>query len=486
MGKMKPVSQWLHRLGVLATYLVIAACGNSPQPDVAPASTVVPDENFYVGNSDIFAYLDSGSGGSWVFTKVTDSDMPPTKGYLVRLNDLAPAFDTRVAECAAQNYPTDHKCSPLHPFRSKDVGVIDKIISGGLAAGTGGKVTDVSRTYDTSFDETAFNQAVDEALTNSGLDTQRRELFAALEDYSELLSDSRSALSALQTEMDATYRDTATIQLDIQPSITGLTEYFSDDIDLRSLIELIPKASKSAAHPAIEENKLLPCDARQCLQNTRNAISSLRADTDKVKAKLAKNISSGQDIYNVRCDKGSQAGYLFALSCPAEITRMGSEPVPLALSVHVLARDFDSLYPDMDIADEHLSIAIADQEVTFANLTPVYLSIEAETVYFNSQVQTSSAEISVAPGATVVRPISEFVSPAIDVESSFRNMTPDKAENTSFQFGFAANYRVAGEASDTTLHEVRTFNVACAISNRVRPGSCKETAVEDTTTSVSY
>jgi hypothetical protein len=65
-------------------------------------------------------------------------------------------------------------------------------------------------------------------------------------------------------------------------------------------------------------------------------------------------------------------------------------------------------------------------------------------------------------------------------------MTPDKAENTSFRFGFAANYRVAGEASDATLHEVRMFNVACAIRNRVKPGSCRETPVDDIKTSITY
>ena len=476
---MKPIIQWLRVLGVLATFLFVVACGNSPQQDAAPASSVMPDENFYIGKDDVYAYLDSASGGSWVFTKITDSDMPPAKGYLVRLNDLAPAFDTRVAECAAQNYPTDHKCSPSHPFRNKDVGVIGKLISGGLAAGTGGKVTDVSRTYETSFDETAFNQAVDEALTNTGLDSHRQELFAALETYAENLAVSRSTLSVLESEMNAKYQDTATVQLDIQPNITGLTEYFSNDIDLRGVIELLPRTNRSVARPAVEEKKLLPCDARLCLQNTRDAITSLRTDFENINTRLARDAASGQGIYDVRCDKTSQSGYLFTLSCPAEIKSTGSQPVPLALSLHILARDFDSLYPDMDIADEALRIAIAGQKVTFENLTPVYLSIGAQTVYFNSQVETNSSEINIAPGATVSRPISDFVSPAIDIEASFQNMTPDKAKNTSFQFGFAANYSVAGETSDTTLHELRTFNVACAIRNRVKPGSCRETGIGD-------
>ena len=486
MGKMKPVSQWPHRIGVLAACLFVAACGNSPQSNVAPESAAVPDENFYVGKSDVYAYLESGSGGSWVFTKITDSDVPPAKGYLVRLNDLAPAFDTRIAECTAQNYPTDHKCNPLHPFRSKDVGVIGKIISGGLAAGTGGKVTDVSSTYETSFDETTFNRAVDEALTNTGLDVGRRDLFTALQSYDEILTDSQSTLSALKTELDAIYRDTANVQLDIQPDITGFTEYYSNDIDFRSVVELIPGTSTSIANLAIEKKELLPCNASQCLQTVRGAIASLRADTESIETLLAKDIASRQNEYGVRCDQTTQAGYLFTLSCPAKVAREGTEPVKLPLSVHILARDFDALYPRVDVTDENLSIAIAGDKVRFTNLTPHYLSVKAQTVYYNAQVHTSSSEISVAPGATVTRPISEFVSPAIDIESSFRQMTPGKAENTSFRFGFAANYRVAGETTDSTLHELRSFNLACAIQDRVRPGSCEETAVKDTKTKRNY
>jgi len=476
---MKSASQWPHGVSVLVACLFIAACSNSPRHDVSPASGAVSSENYYVGKNDVYAYLESGSGGSWIFTRLTDSDVPPASGYLVRLNDLAPAFDTRIAECTSQNYPTNHKCSPLHPFRNKNVGVIEKMISGGISAGTGGKVTDVSRTYETSFNETAFNQAVDEALANTGLDSARRELFAALESYEESLVDSRSTLSALKNEMDAKYRDTATVQLDIQPNITGLTAYYSDDIDLGSLIELVPRASKTIAGQVIEDKKLLPCDARRCLQNARDANASLRADVENVKARLAENIASGQRVYDVRCDKTTQGGYLFTLSCPAEVARTSVDAVQLPMSLHILARDFDSLYPSMDIADENLSVTIAGADVTFTNRTAAYLSVTAQTVYYNSQVQTSSSEMSIAPGAAVNRRISQFVTPAIDIESSFRQMTPDKAENTSFRFGFAANYRVAGEAGDTTLHELRTFNVGCAIANRVKPGSCSEAPIDD-------
>ena len=100
--------------------LVTAACGSNP-----PAEAVVdtPDaSNHFVGKRPVYAELVRERGGSWVFTQLTDSDLPSTTGYLVRLNDLTPAFDIRAAECIPQVYPETHRCSPLHPFRDKETG----------------------------------------------------------------------------------------------------------------------------------------------------------------------------------------------------------------------------------------------------------------------------------------------------------------------------------------------------------------------------
>jgi hypothetical protein len=112
----------------------------------------------------------------------------------VRLNDLTPAFDTRAAECTPQVYPASHRCSPLHPFRDKATGMLDKIINGSIAVGTAGKVTEISQTYETTFDESAFNQAVDEALVNSGLDAERRQLISLLDAYQDESEAARAEL----------------------------------------------------------------------------------------------------------------------------------------------------------------------------------------------------------------------------------------------------------------------------------------------------
>jgi hypothetical protein len=120
--------------------------------------------------------------------------------------------------------------------------------------------------------------------------------------------------------------------------------------------------------------------------------------------------------------------------------------------------------------------------VTFSNTTGEYLTISAQTVYYNSAVHTTTLPIEIPPGISVTRELDEFVSQPIDIESRYLQMTPDKARGASFRFGFAARYRLASEGEGRTLHEMGTFNVDCVIRNRMRPGTCQPESVADART----
>lgn len=465
----------LNRNCVHVAIVLLSACGTSQQRDIAVEAESADRSNYYVGKEAVYATLMLGTGGSWVFAEVTESNLPPEKGHLVRLNDLAPAFDTRVAECVPQAYPTDHKCNPIHVFRNKDVGVLGKIISGSIAVGTAGKVSDISRTYKTSFNETAFNQAVDEALVNSGLDRERQNFLESLQTYAMLLQTSLATLDERMRSTEAEYLDTNAVLLDIRPRLSGLTEYYANDLNFRELVELVPQSADASGGESVVAKKLLPCDARLCARKVNSAVESIRAEIEKSEMQL---LADGRYVYYVRCDKINHAGYLLQLGCPDEITRSPTGPVALPLSLNILARDFDSLYPDIVLRNDNLDVTINSGEVSFSNRTSDYLSITAQTVYYNSKVQTNAIEISLAPAAIVKRDMSEFASSAIDIESSYIQMTPNKAANATFEFGFAVKYSGASDATETLLYDKREFNVGCVIDNRIRPGSCNELPVE--------
>ena len=160
-----------------------------------------------------------------------------------------------------------------------------------------------------------------------------------------------------------------------------------------------------------------------------------------------------------------------------------NQPAQVPIAVAILSRDFDRLYPSFEVSDPDLNIDIDGETVTFRNLSNEYLTVSAQTMYYNSTVNTTAMPIDIPPGISVKRKIENFVSQSTDIESSYLQMTPDKAKRASFQFGFAVRYRLASQAAEQTLHASETFNVDCAIRNRMRADSCQSEAVADTRTS---
>jgi hypothetical protein len=356
--------------------------------------------------------------------------------------------------------------------------MLDKIINGSIAVGTAGKVTDISQTYETTFDESAFNQAVDEALVNSGLDSERRRLIALLDAWHEEAESARTELSNLTQQLSATRSGNSRVALDIQPSIDGLTAYYQDDIDFTELVELALVADGEVPTIRLEKQDALPCDARHCMVAAESALSALRQDIRAHRERLSAMMAPGARIYDVRCDETVHGHYLLTVSCPDQIVVSGDEPVDLPIRITILSRDFEKLYPSFALADERLRVSIAGRSVTFTNATNEYITLTAQTVYYNSKVHTTSLPIDIPPGISIARNIDEFVSQSIDIESSYRQMTPDKAAGASFQFGVAVRYRVASDPEEKTLHHVQAFNVGCVIENQVAPGSCNPPAAE--------
>jgi hypothetical protein len=187
----------------------------------------------------------------------------------------------------------------------------------------------------------------------------------------------------------------------------------------------------------------------------------------------------GNRSYKVRCDMLSYASYLLQADCPAQLEAAEGQPIQVPINVSILSRDFDDLYPVMEVADAKLGISIDGHTVTFSNTSSEYLTLTAQTVYYNSTVHTTALPIDIAPGISVSYDLDEFTSQAIDIESRYLQMTPDKAQRASFRFGFAVRYQLASEAAGQTLHSMETFNVDCAIRNRIQPGSCQPESVAD-------
>lgn len=459
---------------VLSVLILCSACGGqATKQDSQTTETIEITEsgNYFAGARPIYADLFGNKDGSWTFRTITASDVPSDSGYLVRLNDLTAAFDTRIAECTPQVYPESHRCNPLNPFRDEDSGVLDKIINSTVAVSTGGQIKDISYRYETTFNEAAFNKAVDEALVNT--DLNHRRLIALLSTYDAEVNNARQEIQNANERMQSTRTTPQQLQLEVQPTVGGLTQYYEGDIDFTQLVDLQAADATVVSVAELSTPEVLPCAARSCVAEVDTALNDLRANLQSNLQAITASMQPTSKTYDVRCDMLSYASYLLQADCPEQLIATEGQPIQVPISVAILSRDFDNLFPAMEVADEKLRVTIDGKEVTFFNATSEYLTLSAQTVYYNSTVHTTALPIDIPPGISVTYPLSKFTSQAIGIESRYLQMTPDKAKRATFHFGFAARYQVASESAGQTLHSMDTFNVDCAIRNRIQPGSCQ-------------
>jgi hypothetical protein len=459
---------------MMAGVALLYGCASN-EPEV-PA---VEHENLYAGKEPVFAALVPRADGQWTFSKVTGSNSEPDTGYLVRLNDLSPAFDIRRAECDPRPYRENDRCNPLNPFRKRDMGVVGKIVDTGISASTGGKLSGMSRSYSTEFDNLAFNAAVDQALLLTGLDDNRLALINGLTTIGERVAAHEAEIEALEGQMLRQYELDKEENIRIDARVSGLVQYYSNDLEPSEFVEVRTDVSQ-AKRPAPDTAALsiLPCDASDCMQELTAAIASLDQKHAARLQALQADLHRQTESYVVDCSATEYAGYHFVLHCPEKLARSRDGLILLPVDVEILSRDFDFLFPEFSEENRELSAAVYQGSLILKNKTGEFVDVQSVSVYYNSQISTEEAAVgtrlNLAPFQYTEIPVEELVSPGIAIESHHTNMTPDKASRTTFSFGIAIKYSLNDRDAVETLYGMGDFNLQCAIESRLQPGSCRD------------
>ena len=452
---------------------VLPACG-SKEADVR----AVQHENIYIGKDPVYAALVPRSDGQWTFSEVTRSNSEPDSGYLVRLNDLNPAFDIRRAECEPRPYRENDRCHPMNPFRDKDMGVVGKLVDTGLSASTGGKLSGMSRSYSTEFDNLAFNAAVDQALLLTGLDDNRMTLINGLLSIAEKAAAQEAEIASLKTQVLQQYELDKKENIKIDARFSGLVQYYSDDLDPSEFVQVRANASSSTG-PATNaaDIAVLPCDASDCVQSLNAALRSLDEQHEMRLASLRADLQRQTEAYVVDCSTTEHAGYHFKLHCPEKLARNLDGLILLPVDVEILSRDFEYLFPEFSEENDELAAAVHQGSLILKNRTGEFVDVQSISIYYNSQISTRSdlgPRLDLAPFQYTEMPVEELVSPAMAIESRHTNMTPDKASRATFAFGIAVKYSLHDRDAVETLYGTGDFNLQCAIESRLQPGSCRQ------------
>lgn len=451
----------------------LAGCASSE-----PAAPVVEHENIFIGTDPVFATLTSRGDGQWTFSRLSSSSDDPESGYLVRLNDLSPAFDIRRAECEPRAYRENDRCNPLNPFRKKNMGVVGKIVDTGISAGTGGTISGVSRSYTTDFDNVEFNAAVDQALLLTGLDDNRTALIEGLNRIDRKVEAQQAQVEQLRSQMMRQYELDKKENIRIDARVSGLVQYYSDDLVPAEFVnvETDVGAGRQTRPDAEVSTAVLPCDAGQCMGQVTATIAALDQQHARELDALRSELQSQTDAYVIDCSATAHEGYHFRLHCPDKLQRNPDGVILLPVDIEILSRDFDLLFPEFATENGEIAAAVSEGRLLLGNRTGDFVDVQSVSVYYNSHINTTSdlgTRLDLAPYQTAGIPVAEFASPEIDIESRHTNMTPDKASRSSFSFGLAVKYSLRDRDAVETLYGASDFNVQCAIESRLRPGSCR-------------
>jgi hypothetical protein len=474
MPRFRSISAILVMMGVA----LLSACA-SKEPVVRP----VQHENIYVGKDPLYAAVVRRGDGQWTFSKVTSSNTEPENGYLVRLNDLSPAFDIRRAECEPRPYRENDRCNPLNPFRERDMGVVGKIVDTGISAGTGGKLSGMSRSYSTEFDHLAFNAAVDQALLLTGLDDNRLAVMNGLATFGEKAAAQDAEIESLKAQMLRQYELDKEENIKIDARISGLIEYYSDDLDPSQFVDVRTDGASTVLTAAeTPEPAILPCDASACIGQVNAAIAKLDQRHEARLEALRSELRRQTEAYVVDCSAAGHSGYHFVLHCPDRLARNQDGLILLPVEVEILSRDFEYLFPEFSEENQELSASVFQGRLIVKNRTGEFVDVQSVSIYYNSKISTRSdlgSRLDLAPFQYTDVPVAELVSPTIAIESRYTNMTPDKASRTDFSFGLAIKYSLRNRDAVATLYGMSDFNVQCAIESRLRPGSCQHQMTQE-------
>jgi len=451
----------------------------SGEPEARP----VEHENLYVGKDPVYGALVRRGDGQWTFSRVTSSDNDPESSFLVRLNDLSPAFDIRRAECEPRPYRENDRCNPMNPFRSRDMGVVGKIVDTGISASTGGKLSGMSRSYSTEFDTLAFNAAVDQALLLTGMDDNRMALINGLAAIGEMAAVQEAEVEALRGQMLRQYELDKEQNIKIDARVSGLIQYYSNDLDPSKFVEVRADQSSSVSQSTeTDAVSILPCDASDCVQKLNTAMASLEQRHAARLESLRADLRRQTDAYVVDCSATQHAGYHFELHCPETLARNQDGLILLPVDVEIHSRDFEYLFPEFSEENDELSAAVFQGNLLLRNKTSEFVDVQSVSIYYNSQISTKSglgSRLNLAPFQDARVPVAELVSPAIAIESRHTNMTPDKASRATFSFGLAIKYSLRDRDAIATLYGMNDFNLQCAIESRLQPGSCRQELEQD-------
>lgn len=399
----------------------------------------------------LYADMARGEDGRWRITRIT------TQESRIDFITLKPVgFDQSKWDCSKMLFGafafSDHReCVPAgSEFRTTATRKLPTALLGASTLGASmlfGLIVEES-----VFDDKAFERAVAEALTNSGLEDRREELIKRFISIAEVVEEREEDLA----ELFRKYKDEyymSTVPSKVEKRIEDASGLYTGDlyadmiirVNRNHLVEYRPAPAgllSISGTPEEFEARLAAIEA---------SLGSRRAD-------LEDRLKSSTRDFTVICGPEHIEPYHLKYDCPSKITGAeGERPVAVAT---VVSRDIKRALPEvLEAEDASVKAVFRGGKLYIENRTGATISLAGASLNYRGSSARASRNAELPPMSSIdATAIYTLVTPEIEKAASFSGMTMKEAEKTPVEVSLTVVYEQHSEKK--TLRKDRVFRLS--------------------------
>ncbi len=132
--------------------------------------------------------------------------------------------------------------------------------------------------------------------------------------------------------------------------------------------------------------------------------------------------------------------------------------------VKIKSANFENIFPMISLKDENINVNLEylDTQISAiaTNKTNIFLTFNSLSIYYNSNVNTvSNLNREIAPQSSTLKNGSSYaiISNKISNQSSYKNLTYNKAEKINIDYGFALKYKIVDTSREKSIFKQNKY-----------------------------
>lgn len=214
----------------------------------------------------------------------------------------------------------------------------------------------------------------------------------------------------------------------------------------------------------IDEFSLLIDGTNDYIRNTRK-LNMLSDNTKDQNHKILVNqLKYGTGVVNTEIDESYRSlflGYNVDTKSPENIFLLDGKLIGnVVIPIYIKSKDYKNVLPsNYHNENPDIQVSLTGKIISLVNNTSNYISLDALSLYHNSNILTKdNYDIEIPPNG--VKTLNLNVFNLKTLQSDYYNLTQKRANNEVVDFGFALKYTITEENKHKSLYKTKKYKLA--------------------------